>query len=131
MWVVAFTLSIAVAILGAVGIVAPQFLLAIAEILFTPTGLYIAAALRIALGTALFIAAPASRFPRTLRIVGVLIVVAGLATPLIGLERGRAIVEWETARGSMFMRVPATFALVFGLFLAYATGPGGRTRAGR
>jgi hypothetical protein len=74
-----------------------------------------------AIGAALFIAAPASRYPRMLRIIGVFIVVAGLATALAGVERARAIVEWETARGSMFMRVPAAFALIFGLFRAYAT----------
>src|SRR5262245_25885803 len=82
MWIVAFTLSLVVAALGSLGVVAPGSLGAVAATLLTLTGLYVAAALRIVLGAALFVAAPASRFPRTLRVIGILIVVAGLATPL-------------------------------------------------
>ena len=131
MRIVALTLSTAVALLGGLGTVAPQSLLSVAEVFLTPTGLYLAAALRVVLGAALFMAAPGSRLPKTLRIIGVFILIAGLATPLIGVERARAIVEWETARGPTAMRVPAAFALLFGLFLAYATAPTRDTRVGR
>lgn len=130
MRVVAFTLGTAIAFLGGLGAVAPESLLSVAEVFLTPTGLYLAAALRVVLGAALFMAAPGSRFPRMLRVIGVFILIAGLATPLIGVERARAIVEWETARGPMAMRVPAAFALLFGIFLAYATAPGRDTRVG-
>ena len=59
----------------------------------TPAGLYAAAGLRLVLGTALFLAAPTSRTPKMLRILGVVIFVAGLATPLIGIDHARVIVE--------------------------------------
>ena|SRR5262245_35254714 len=131
MWIVAFTFSLVVAALGALGVVAPGSLGAVVATLLTLTGLYVAAALRIVLGAALFVAAPASRFPRTFRVIGIPIVVAGLATPLVGVERARAIVEWETARGLMFMRIPATFALALGLFLVYAMAPGRQKRTTR
>jgi hypothetical protein len=120
---VAFAISAAITILGGLGLVAPSALLSIAEMFLTRQGMWLAAALRVVLGSALLVAAPRSRFPRALRVIGAVIVVAGVATPLIGLERARAIFEWETARGPAAMRIPATFALAMGLFLGYATAP--------
>ena len=120
---VALTLSIVITVVGAVGSVVPTFLLAISRPFLTPAGLYAAAALRLVLGTALFMAAPTSRAPKALRILGVIIIVAGLVTPLIGVERARTIVEWWAAHGSAFMRAWAGVALAFGLFLVYVTAP--------
>ena len=68
-------------------------------------------------------AAPTSRAPKTLRILGVVIIVAGLVTPLVGVERARMIVEWWAAQGSAFMRVWAGFVFALGLLLAYAVVP--------
>jgi len=117
---VAFALSLLVAVLGAVGIVVPASLLTIARPFLTPAGLYAAALIRLVLGTTLFVAAPTSRAPKTLRILSVVIIVAGLITPLIGVERTRAIVEWWAGQGAAFLRVWAGVALAFGLSLAYA-----------
>jgi len=133
MALVALTFSIIVAVLGAVGIVVPASLLWVSKPFLTPLGLYAAALVRLVLGTALFLAAPTSRAPTTVRILGVVIFGAGLITPLIGIERAHAIVEWWSDQGTAFMRVWAAIALAFGLFLAYAIAP--RTprsdRAGR
>jgi len=118
MRLVALTLSLVISVVGAVGIVMPAVLLAISRPFLTPAGLYAAAGLRVVLGTALFLAAPASRAPKTLCALGVVIVVAGLVTPLVGIDRARAIVEWWTAQGTAFLRVWAGVALVFGLCLA-------------
>jgi hypothetical protein len=123
MALVARTLSIMVAVLGGIGIVAPASLLAFAGLFLSPAGLYAAAAIRLVLGTALVVAAPASRAPKTVRVLGVVIIVAGVVTPLVGVERARAIVEWWTAQGTAFMRAWAGVALAFGLFLAYAVAP--------
>ena len=120
---VALTFSILVAVVGAVGIVVPALLLAIAGLFVTPVGLYAAAAFRLVLGTAVVVAAPTSRTPTTLRVLGVVIIVGGLVTPLIGVERARAFVAWWATQGSALLRVWAGVALVFGLFLAYAMAP--------
>lgn len=123
MTLVALVLSLSVAVLGAVGLVSPPRLFAIVRSFQTPVGLYLAAALRLVLGAALFLAAPASRAPEFLRILGVVIVVAGLITPLFGLDRFRRLLDWWAAQGPIFVRVWATFALAFGLLLAYALVP--------
>jgi len=113
-------LGIVIAVVGAVGIVTPTSLVTIAGVFVTPIGLYAAAALRVALGAALVVAAPTSRTPTTLRVLGVLIIVGGLVTPLIGVERARVFLAWWATQGTMGMRLWASIALVFGLFVAYA-----------
>ena len=123
MALVALTLSIAIAVVGAVGLIVPTALLAISRPFLSPVGLYVAAGIRLVLGAALFLAAPTSRAPKTLRILGVAIFIAGLVTPLVGVERARTIVEWWTGQGTALMRVWAGVALALGVFLAYAAAP--------
>jgi hypothetical protein len=101
MALVALTLGLVIAVLGAVAIVDPTVLLAISRPFLTPIGLYAAAVLRLILGTALFVSAPTSRAPTTIRTLGVVIIVAGLITPLIGIERARAMVAWWSDRGTI------------------------------
>lgn len=57
---------------------------------------------------------------RSLRVLGVIIIVGGLVTPLIGVERAHIFLAWWATQGTMGMRLWASIALVFGLFLAYA-----------
>jgi hypothetical protein len=119
----AFVVGSIMAALGILGIVAPTLLLSVAAFALTEVGLYVAAALRVAFGLVLIAAAAASRFPRTLRILGALIVIAGIITPFFGVERARAMVDWWSAHGPTFMRGWAALAVIFGLFIIYAVGP--------
>jgi len=117
---IAFIFGLLVAGLGALGMVSPSRLLAVVRHFQTRGGLFAAAIIRIVLGTILFLAAPDSRAPQTLRIVGVFVFAAGLATPLMGVERARALLRWWSAQGALFVRAWAAVALLFGLALAYA-----------
>lgn len=123
MTLVALVLSVFIAALGALGVASPSRLLGVVRSFQTPAGLYFAAALRVVLGVALFFAAPASRAPELIRILGVVIFVGGLITPLFGLERFRRLLDWWSARGSAFIRAWAAFALAFGFLLAHAVLP--------
>jgi hypothetical protein len=123
---VAMVLCLVVAALGAVGVVSPGALLRIAHYFQTSLGLYAAAALRIVLGGALWFAAPGSRAPRLIRAIGLLVLVAGLVTPLFGVERFHGILDWWSARGPAFMRAWAAVVLAFGCTLAYGLMPGRR-----
>ena len=69
---------------------------------------------------ALVLAAPASGAPEVVRVLGLIIIAAGLLTPLFGVERLRRILEWWSRPRLAFMRVWAGIALVCGLLLAYA-----------
>jgi hypothetical protein len=113
---------------GILGLIAPDRLLALGTAMTTPTGLYAAAALRLFVGLALLIAASASRMPRTLRVIGVLAMIGGILTPLFGVDRSTAVVNWWTSQGPVLVRVPATVLALVGAFLMYATSPAGPSR---
>ncbi len=116
------------AVLGAVGVVYPEVLVGVIRVFFeTPTGLYAAAGIRLVFGAALFFAAPTSRAPRTLRVLGAIAIVAGLTMPVVGVEGFRGQVEWFLALGPGFLRTYAVFVLGFSALLAYALVP--RSRA--
>ncbi len=115
--------GLVIAIIGLVGVVAPTALLEIAPYALTPAGIYLAAAFRIVVGVVLILAAAPSRMPGTMRVLGVFIVIAGLATPLVGVDRARDMVDWWSASGPIFMRAWAAIAVVLGLFIVYAVSP--------
>jgi hypothetical protein len=126
MKIVALVLTLFAAALGALGLISPTRLLDIVRHFQSPAGLYVAGAFRVILGGALFFAAPTSRAPKAVRILGIIILVAGLFTPLFGVERFHRLLSQWSAQGPMFLRVWAALALAFGLFLAYAVVPKGR-----
>ena len=119
----AFLVALFVTVVGLTGVIAPDRLITIGRQLITPTGLYVIGALRVAIGLVLYLAAPASRAPRTLRVLGAIIIIAGLTTPLFGVERSRAILDWES-HGTRFIRLGAALAIVLGAFLAFLVGTG-------
>jgi uncharacterized membrane protein YidH (DUF202 family) len=123
MRVIALVFSLLVVALGAMGLVSPSLAVRVARYFQTPAGLYFAAAVRLVMGVALFFAAPASRAPEVLRILGVVVLVAGVVTLFFGVERFRRLVDWWSAKGPALVRAQAAFALALGLLLAYALVP--------
>jgi hypothetical protein len=104
---------------SAISFVAPDMLLSLGRSVTTPSGLYAIAALRIALGLVFVSAAPASRAPRTLRVLGVIVILAGLTTPWFGVVRTRAVLDWSASEGRSFMRLAAGVTMAIGSFLVY------------
>ena len=115
--VAAFTI-----VVGIAGIVSPDSLTAVRRQYFaTPVRLYAAGALRVAMGLVVILVAPNSRAPKTLRALGAVMCLQGLAaTLLFGPDRARTILEWETMQGNALLRVGATVALAAGAFMAFA-----------
>jgi NAD(P)-dependent dehydrogenase (short-subunit alcohol dehydrogenase family) len=91
-----------------------------------PVGLYAVAALRVGIGLVLMLAARTSRTPKILCAFGAVVLVAGLATPLFGVERARAIFDWEATQGNALIRVGAGLVLAIGGFIAFAVAAGRR-----
>jgi hypothetical protein len=123
----AFAIATLIGIGGAVGVLAPAELVWIAQRSASSSAFYLIAAVRVAFGLVLISVAPASRAPRPLRVLGYLIVVAGLATALtalVAMARAVAIIEWWLHQGSGWLRLAALFVLVLGGFVAYACAPG-------
>ncbi len=121
-----FVAALLIMAIGAVGIVVPSALVWIAQYTLTPTAFYLIGAARFGLGLVLVSVASTSRAPRTLRILGYLVMIAGMATVLVGLvamERARALIEWWLQQGSGLIRLAGLFVVALGGFVAYACAP--------
>jgi hypothetical protein len=116
----AVVIGVFVLIVGVIGVAAPAALLRVADYVTTPIGLYAAAALRIGIGIVFTLVAPTTRAPRLIRALGVVAVAAGVLTVLVGVERARSILAWETAQGTTLIRLSAMLALIFGGLIVYA-----------
>jgi hypothetical protein len=122
----ALLVALFIMVVGLAGLITPDSLLTVGRYMVTPGGLYVVAALRVGIGLVLMLAATNSRAPRTLRAFGIVAIVAGLATPLFGVERTRAVFEWEARQGTALIRVGAALALAIGGFIAFAVTPARR-----
>ena len=108
-------------IVGIVGLISPDSLTTARRLYFaTPVGLYAAGTVRIAMGLVVILNAPTSRAPKTLRVLGAVMCLQALAATVLGPDRARAVLEWETMQGTALLRVGAAVALAAGCFLAYA-----------
>jgi hypothetical protein len=112
-------IGVIVMLAGAISFAAPDLRLSLERSVMTPAGLYAVAALRIAIGLGFVLAAPASRAPRTLRVLGVIVIVAGLMTPWFGVSRARAALDWWASAGPFLMRLDAGVGMAIGGFLVY------------
>ena len=99
--------------------IAADLRLSLERSVVTPAGLYAIAALRIAIGLVFVLAAPASRAPRTVRVLGLIVIIAGLMTPWFGVARARAVLNWFATAGPLLMRVDAGVGVALGGFLVY------------
>jgi hypothetical protein len=117
---VAAVLGLLLVLLGVVGLVSPSNLLAFVARWQSRGGLYVATLLRLVLGGALLLAAPQSQAPEFLRVVGVIAIVAGLATPLVGLRRFEALLRWWSGLPLGFVRAWSTVVLALGASIVWA-----------
>jgi hypothetical protein len=106
-------------LVGAITVTVPGLRLAFERSVVTPTGIYAITAVRIAIGVGFVLAAPASRTPRMIRVVGLMVIVAGLSTPWFGVTRAQALMNWLENTGPLLMRVDAIVAMAIGVFLVY------------
>jgi hypothetical protein len=104
---------------SAINFAAPDLRLSLERSMMTPAGRYAIAALRIAIGLVFVLAAPASRAPRALRVLGLIVIIAGLSTPWFGVARARAVVNWLVNAEPWLMRLDAVLGMAIGGFLLY------------
>ena len=126
----AFLVALFAIVVGTVGLVSPDSVMTVRRLYFsTPVGLYTAGAVRVAMGLVVILSAPPSRAPKTLRALGAVMCMQGLAATLFGPDRARAILEWEVMQGTALLRVGAAVALAAGGFVAFAV-TGHRPKSG-
>ena len=125
----AFVVGLCIVTIGGVGILAPSGLVWIAQHSVTSGVFYLIAMVRVAFGLVLISAASASRAPKALRVLGYVILIAGILTALTGLlaiERARAIIDWWLQLGFGVVRLTGILILALGGFVAYACAPARR-----
>ena len=122
----AWLVAVVVLAAGVVLVAAPEFMIGLRSLIATQTGLLAIATLRIAIGVVLIMSAPATRVPKVLQVVGAIMLGAGLATPLFGVERTKAVLEWEAAHGPALMRAVGAAVVVLGGLLMFALTPRSR-----
>ncbi len=110
--------------LGLWGVVAPHSLLAWVGHWQSRKLLWLAAALRLGFGAALWLAADASRSPLFFRILGSLSLLSGLALPVMGPGRFAAVIAWWTRRPAPVARAWCGVAVALGLAVVAAALPG-------
>jgi hypothetical protein len=111
---------------SAISFAAPDLRLSLERSVMTPAGLDAIAALRIAIGLLFVLAAPPSRAPRTLRLLGLIVIIAGLTTPWFGVARAQAVLNSLASAGPWLMRLDAVVGMALGGFLVYVFRPPAR-----
>jgi hypothetical protein len=115
--------AIVAVVVGIVGLLSPESLTAVRRLYFaTPVRLYPAAAVRVAMGVVLILAARNSRAPLAVRVLGAVVCAQGLAAMIVGVDRSPAILEWETMHPAL-LRIGAAVAVGTGAFIAFAVTP--------
>lgn len=125
----AFVVALLILGIGAVGILAPSVLVWIAQRSVASGAYYVIAAVRVAFGLLLILVASVSRAPKTIRVLGYVILIAGIATALTALVarvRADAFIEWWLQQGSGVVRLPSVLLLALGGFVAWACAPARR-----
>src|SRR5688572_18819240 len=92
--IAAVSIGLLIVAQGVVGLAVPDLFVGIVRTFQEPPVLYIAAAIRFAFGVVLFRAAPLSRTPIVLRVLGSLIALGGLLTPFVGVSLARVVLGW-------------------------------------
>ena len=113
--------------LGVLGLAAPGALPGWGARLLTPGTLYVIAVVRVVIGVVLIEAARGARMPRTRRVGGVVAIVAGLTTPLLGVAGAHAVLEAWLAARPLVVRAFAVVQLAAGFLVVHAAGDARRS----
>jgi len=119
--IIVLVIGVTVIVLAGWGMFAPNKLMTfVSSAMDKYWGIYIAVIVRLVLGSALIIVAPASLFPTVFKALGVIAIVAAIALVILGRERMRRFIAWWSERFSTpIVRLWLLFGVAFGGFLVY------------
>ena len=121
MKIIALGIAVLLILVGLTGVLWPEGLMNLMTYSFTSTGIYVTAITRMVLGALLLVAAAATRTPKTIRVIAVIIFLAGVATALISPARAQLLKDWWLSHGPDALRIAACFPLAVGFFILVAT----------
>ena len=111
--------------IGIAGLVSTDAMIAARDYLGTAAGHYAGGAARLAMGLTLILFAPSARTPKTLRVLGAVMCLQGVAAVFSSVELARAVIELEKPHTAL-LRVGALIALASGGFIAFTVTVGRR-----
>ena len=119
--IVVLVIGVTVIVLAGWGLFTPEKLMTfVTSAMDKYWGVYIAIIVRLVLGSALIIVAPASLFPIVFQALGVIAIVSAIALALMGRERIRRFIAWWSERFSLpIVRLWLLFGMAFGGFIIY------------
>ena len=119
--IIVLVIGVTIVALAGWGIFAPDKLMAfVTSAMNKYWGIYIAVIVRLVLGSALIIVAPASLFPIVFQTLGGIAIVAAIGLALMGRERFRRFITWWSERFSApVVRLWLLFGMAFGGLLVY------------
>ncbi len=110
----------AIVVVGFVGVLSPDVILRGVEGLKPSRRLYALSVARLTIGLALLLGAPSTAFPGWFRVLGILVILRGLAIPVLGPDRVRALIDWLQGRPPVLLRVLFVPATALGGLLVWA-----------
>jgi len=116
----ALPIGVLVIVIGATIIFAPATFVTLAERFMSPRGLYLAGALRLFVGAVLLSAAAGSRAPMLLRVLGAIVIVAGIATFFLSVDRAHAMLQVLTNLGPWSVRALGGVVTIIGVVIMAA-----------
>ncbi|MBW2550980.1 MAG: hypothetical protein JRE73_09450 [Deltaproteobacteria bacterium] len=116
-------LAVFILLMGAWGVLAPSRITDFVTRFSSKGGLWFAAGIRLVLGLALWFAAPVSRAPLLLQVLGMIALVAAFVLPFMGVDRFKALINWWTRLSPTAMRLNCLFAVAFGGVVLWALLP--------
>ena len=110
-------------LMGVWGVLVPARLADFVTRFSSKGGLWFAAGIRLVFGLALWFAAPASRAPLLLQVLGFVALVAAVILPFVGVDRFKRLIDWWTALSPNAMRFNSLFAVAVGAVILWALLP--------
>lgn len=132
MKMIAFACGLLILLTGISGIISPASLKPLTQLTTSTSAFLLLAAIRIVLGFILVFGAPQSRMPSTIRVIGFIVLMIGIATAItafMALEQARYIVSQWMQMGDDVVRITGVVLVVVGGFIGYCFAPE-RSQAG-
>ena len=119
----AWLIAAFVLVAGVADIAAPDSVIGLRSLIATQAGLLVVSIIRIVIGVVLIMAAPTTRAPKMFQVAGAVLLLAGLVTPLFGVERTKAVLDWEAMQGPLLIRGLGVLVIAIGAALTFALTP--------
>jgi hypothetical protein len=119
----AMVIGFLIAAVGLVGLISPDIYVRLGWFWAEMPGIYIIAVIQLVTGLVLVRAAPSSRSPVGLGVLGAFALAEAVLMPLLGHGRTRAIAEWWGSQTYGSLRLWALLELVIGALVVLAVAP--------